>query len=78
MTKPKPGRLPKGAYRLPTGGIVLPSTTTGDGKYLLRVTLVLREEPLLWHLAQAVIRHAQHLSRQQPAPRGHSKEDDPC
>lgn len=33
-----------------------PATTTGVGKRRIRgVTAVMREEPALWHLAQAVI-----------------------
>jgi hypothetical protein len=62
MSKPKKCRrsraamksgLPKGAYRLPTGGIVMPATSSPGSNLVVRA--IRRENPDLKRLARALV-----------------------
>ncbi len=60
--------LPKGAYRLPTGGYILPATSAtpiGRNRQIL-VTAVLRDEPDIHRLAMAVVRFGEQLGPKKP------------
>ena len=56
-SRAKPGTLPKGAYRLPSGGYVTTprSMTTGPNGRPISIVAVRREHPDLQQLAQALV-----------------------
>jgi hypothetical protein len=65
-SRAKPGGLPKGAYRVPGGGIALPPlTSTLPNGRRITVTGVLREEPDLRLLAKAFVALAIELAEQE-------------
>lgn len=70
-------KLPKGAYRLPTGGYLINSETSSvQGNRQIRVMAVHREQPDAEKIAKVLIAVALKLREQQRARTNHAADEE--